>query len=62
METYVIRIATRHDDDSARGESAMRGVVEHVGSSRREPFRDARELLAFLQTEHPQQSEEVDEQ
>jgi hypothetical protein len=45
METFVIRMAARHES-----------------SGHREHFRDARELLAILQTEHRQQSEEVDEQ
>jgi hypothetical protein len=62
METYVIRMVTRQEGDERSGHGALRGDVEHVGSGRREPFRDARELLAFLQTEHPHQSEEVDEQ
>jgi hypothetical protein len=62
METFVIRMAARHESDGASGHSALRGVAEHVGSGHREHFRDARELLAFLQTEHRQQSEEVDEQ
>ncbi len=58
----MIRIAARRESDGASGNGALRGVAEHVGSGRREPFRDARELLAFLQTEHSHQSEEVDEQ
>ena len=55
-------MAARHESDGASGHSALRGVAEHVGSGHREHFRDARELLAILQTEHRQQSEEVDEQ
>jgi hypothetical protein len=62
METYVIRMATRRSDKGDADEAELRGVAEHVGSGRREPFRDARELLAFLQTERPRQSEEVDKQ
>jgi hypothetical protein len=61
METYVIRMGTRQERDASTGDGALRGVVEHVGSGRREPFSDARELLAFLQSEHRRQSEEVDE-
>jgi hypothetical protein len=61
METYVIRMGTRVEDDAAMRHGELRGVVEHVGSGRREPFSDARELLAFLQTEHRRQSEEVDQ-
>jgi hypothetical protein len=41
METYVIRIGTTQEGDEASGRGALRGVVEHVGSGRREPFRDA---------------------
>ncbi len=62
METYVIRMATRRSDKGAADEAELRGVAEHVGSGRREPFRDASELLAFLQTEHKHQHEEADEQ
>jgi hypothetical protein len=60
METYVIRMATRRSDKRDADDAELRGVAEHVGSGRREPFRDARELLAFLQTEHRRTSEEVD--
>ena len=62
METFVIRMAARRESDGVSGNSALRGVVEHVASGRREPFRDTRELLVFLKTEHPRESEEVDEQ
>jgi len=60
METYVIRMASRRSDKGDADEAEVRGVAEHVGSGRREPFRDARELLAFLQTEHRRTPEEVD--
>jgi hypothetical protein len=57
METYVIRIGTREEGKVATSHGELRGTVEHVGSSRRESFRDARELLAFLQTVHPREPE-----
>jgi hypothetical protein len=61
MDTYVIQIGARPEGEAAASGGDLRGTVEHVGSGRREPFRDARELLAFLQTEHRHQAEEVDE-
>jgi hypothetical protein len=60
METFVIRMATTPDIQAARDEAELRGVVEHVGSGRRQPFGDARQLLAFLQSTHRDQSEEVE--
>ena len=60
METYVIRIGTRAESETATSHDELRGTVEHVGSGRREPFRGARELLAFLQSEKRRESEEVE--
>ena len=46
----MIRIGIRAEAEAATSQGDLRGTVEHVGSGRRESFRDARELLAFLQT------------
>jgi hypothetical protein len=58
METYVIRIGIRAEGEAAMSQGDLRGTVEHVGSGRREPFRDARTLIAFLQTVHGREPEE----
>jgi hypothetical protein len=46
MQTFVVRIwvppAAEH------GLDGLHGVVEHMGTGRRAPFQDDRELLAFL--------------
>jgi hypothetical protein len=58
VETYVVQIWIRSDEKAARGD--LRGFVEHVGSGRREPFRDSGELLAFFEAQqdpHPQEVE-----
>ena len=54
-------MATRPDDDAAAGNGELRGVIEHVGSGRRESFRDADELLAFLRAQPPDEFEEAGE-
>jgi hypothetical protein len=61
IETYVIRIGIRAEGDAATGQGELRGTVEHVGSGRRESFRDARALIAFLQTMQRCESEEVEQ-
>jgi hypothetical protein len=59
METYVIRIGkTQHTDETRQDE--LRGVVEHVGTGHRRPFMSARELLAFLHTDHRDPREEFE--
>ena len=59
METFVIQIGkTRHTGET--GQQELRGVIEHVGSGRRRSFTSARELLAFLHTDHRDQREEVE--
>ena len=60
METYVIRIATKREGDATALEGELRGTVEHVGTSHRDPFRDVSALLAFLRSEHQHESEEVE--
>ena len=56
----MIRIGRRAEDAADTKRSDLRGTVEHVGSGRREAFRDSRELLAFLVTEHAQPTEEAE--
>ena len=61
METFVIRMARRKEQGEAGSDRELRGTVEHVGSGRRQPFRDTRDLIAFLRTEHlrdPQEGEQ----
>ena len=41
-------------------EHEFRGVVEHVGSGRRQPFTSARELIAFLHADHGDPRKEVE--
>lgn len=60
METFVIRIGTRTEAVADTERVVLRGTVEHVGTGRRERFRDSRELLAFLRTEHSAQPEEAE--
>jgi hypothetical protein len=50
METFVIQIPTRSEGSTEAGEDELRGVVEHVGTGRRQSFTSPRELLAFLST------------
>ena len=52
METFVIQIPTPAEGRVETSADELRGVVEHVGSGRRQPFADTRELLAFLRADH----------
>jgi len=58
METFVIQIPTRSGGSTEAGEDELRGVVEHVGSGRRQSFTSPRELLAFLRTDDRQPARE----
>jgi hypothetical protein len=59
VETFVIRIWIPAElDDLER--YRLRGLVEHVGSGGRKAFRDACDLLAFLETRLDQQRLEVE--
>ena len=49
VETFVVQICAPGDDVEA-GPGRLPGFVEHVGSGRREAFREAGELLAFLRS------------
>jgi hypothetical protein len=60
VETFVIRIGTRTEAVADKDRGELRGTIEHVGTGRREPFRDSRELLSFLRTEHSAQPEEAE--
>ena len=44
----MIQLPTAAEDTAEPGAEDLRGVIEHVGSGRRQPFRDTRELVAFL--------------
>jgi hypothetical protein len=52
METFVIQLPTPAEHAAEPGAHELRGVVEHVGSGRRQPFRNMRELLAFMRPGH----------
>jgi hypothetical protein len=52
METFVIQIPTRPENSKEASQEEFRGVVEHVGTGRRQPFTNARELVAFLHADH----------
>ena len=45
---FVIQIPPAAKNATELSRQELRGVVEHVGSGRRQPFADTRELLAFL--------------
>jgi hypothetical protein len=51
METFVIQIGTQTEDRETRSDD-FQGVVEHVGSGRRQAFVGARELLALLRADY----------
>jgi hypothetical protein len=60
METFVVQIWNQVEPKTEHSGDELRGFVEHVGSRRRESFRDECELLSFLHAEqrHPQQEVE----
>ena len=60
METFVIHLPGQVEHTAETTSEELRGVVEHVRSGRRQPFRDGRELLTFLRADHrvpPQERE-----
>ena len=60
METFVIQIPPRPEADRKGGADDVRGVIEHVGSGRREAFADVGELAAFLRADHRDSWKEVE--
>jgi len=60
METYVVQIWIRSEDEMAPTRGDLRGFVEHVGSGLRAPFRDSVELLAFFETQQEPEPQEVE--
>jgi hypothetical protein len=60
METFVIQVWNQAEGETEASWDELRGFVEHLGSGRRESFRDERELLSLLHAErrHPQQEVE----
>ena len=61
METFVIQIPTRPESSTDASQEEFRGVVEHVGTGRRQPFTNGRELLAFLHADHREPYKEADQ-
>jgi hypothetical protein len=59
VETYVVQIWIRAEEDETPNRADLRGFVEHVGSGRRAPFRDSGELLAFFETQQEPKPQEV---
>jgi hypothetical protein len=59
VETFVIRIWTPAEHDGDPQGYGLRGFVEHVGSGKREAFRGAGELLAFLEVRVEAMPQEV---
>jgi hypothetical protein len=60
METFVIQIPTPPEATGPTNPDELRGLVEHVGSRRRQAFADARELLELLRANHWDEPKEVD--
>jgi hypothetical protein len=60
METFVIQIPTISQIAAESPPEELRGLVEHVGSGRRQPFSTMRELLAFLRFNHRDLPKEVE--
>ena len=60
METFVIQIPPRPEADRKGGADDVRGVIEHVGSGRRETFTNAGELLAFLHADYRDSHKEAE--
>ena len=61
METFVIQIGQRPQQPGEPSQHELRGVVEHVGTGRRQPFTNGRELLAFLHADHREPYKEADQ-
>jgi hypothetical protein len=61
METFVIQIWMQPQRTTDASGDELRGFVEHLGSGRRESFRDERELLSFLHTEQRHLQQEVEQ-
>jgi hypothetical protein len=59
VETFVVQILTLVDETDPNRDD-LRGFVEHVHSGRREPFRNAHELLAFFKPQRDPQPQEVE--
>jgi hypothetical protein len=60
MEMFVIQMPIRPKATEEGSRDELRGVVEHVGSGRRRPFVDTRDLLAFLHAEAQAEPKEVE--
>jgi hypothetical protein len=60
VETFVIQIPTAAERAAETSPDELRGVAEHVGTGRRQPFADTRELLAFLCADYRDLPKEVE--
>ncbi len=56
----MIQIWNQVEGKTEHSGDGLRGFVEHLGSGRRESFRDERELLSFLHAEQRHQQREVE--
>ena len=48
----MIQIRTQPRHTGETNEDELRGIVEHVGTGRRQPFTSAPQLLAFLRADN----------
>lgn len=51
MQTFILRIwvpAVLEDESSTEPSSGLRGVLDHIGSGRSIPFRNAAELVGLV--------------
>jgi len=60
VETFVVQVWLPVDETDASRDD-LRGFVEHVDSGQREPFRNSRELLPFLEAQRDPQPQEVEQ-
>jgi hypothetical protein len=60
MERFVIQIPTQTHTRTPASEGELRGVVEHVGTGRREAFANVGQLAAFLRADHQDSWKEVE--
>jgi hypothetical protein len=60
METFVIQLRQAPAGTTDISHYELRGLAEHVGSGRRQPFANADELLAFLRGDHRDLPEQIE--
>ena len=59
METFVIQLRQAPKGTTDTSQYELRGLAEHVGSGRRQPFTNTDELLAFLRADHQNPPEPI---